>query len=262
MKDNQLKYRFYATLLDSFQNYLKSDEIYSMYWGGNENPPFTFEEFEKKQYQNLIDRINRVPMNWEDSEKADKGTAFNEIVDCIIDKRKSDKMQIESDKETGIIKAQYNEREFVFPISLCREFADYYKGATTQILTEAVLPTHYGNVLLYGYIDELMPKSIHDIKTTGMYSAGKFKDHFQHYVYPYCLRLNGNDVSDFEYNVAVIKETKKAINYETFTEFYSFVPERDIPILTAFVEQLIEFIEANKHLITDKKIFNKHLENA
>jgi hypothetical protein len=46
--------------------------------------------------------------------------------------------------------------------------------------------------------------------------------------------------------------------YETFTEYYNYVPEVDIPRLTSHVESLIEFIEAHKDLITDLKIFNKH----
>jgi hypothetical protein len=74
-------YLFYATLLDGYQNYLSSNEIYLKYWGNAEEPEFTAEEFEQKQFQSLIDRINRVPF---DSEPEDQGTAFNEIVDCII----------------------------------------------------------------------------------------------------------------------------------------------------------------------------------
>ena len=45
---------------------------------------WTEEEFEEIQRLSLIDTINRVPF---DSEDADRGTAFNEIVDCFIDKK-------------------------------------------------------------------------------------------------------------------------------------------------------------------------------
>lgn len=250
----QPKYLFYATLLDGYQNYLSSNEIYQKYWGFAENPELTEEEFEQKQFQSLIDRINRVSF---DSEAADQGTAFNEIVDCLILNCKSDKMEISSDKEAGTITAIYNERTFVFPIALCREFSDYYKGAIPQVRTEAIIPTKYGDVLLYGYIDELMPTSIHDLKTTKSYTAGDFKDHWQHIVYPYCLNANGNNVTDFEYNVAAINRTKYAVNYETHTEFFAYNSKTDIPRLTAHIEALIEFIECNKSLITDKKIFNQ-----
>lgn len=256
----QVKYNFYATLLDGYQNYLSSSEIYDKYWGFSENPPFTEEEFQQQQWQSLIDRINRVPF---ESEAAEQGTVFNEVIDCLIENRKPniDGMVFRSDMETGTIETTYAKSSeliynFSFPLSLCREFADYFKGAMTQVRTEAILPTNYGNVLLYGYIDELMPTCVHDIKTTKSYTAGNFKDHWQHIVYPYCLNENGVKVNEFEYNVAEINRTKYGVRYATFTEYYSYNPLSDIPKLTAHVEGLIEFIEFNKELITDEKIFN------
>lgn len=259
MKNRSLKYLFYATLLDGFQEYLSSDKIYSEYWGFSENPPMTEEEFHEKKRLELIDRINRVPVA---CEKADRGTAFNEIVDCLILGRKSEKMEIASNRDAGTVTAAYNGRRFTFSLSICKEFAGYYKGALTQVYTEAVLPTMYGDVKLYGYLDELMPMSIHDLKSTTKYSAGKFKDHWQHIAYPYCLNQSGNRISDFEYNILLISERTDGDTYETFTEHYAYVPERDIPRLTEHIESLIEFIEAHRDLITDKKIFNQHEENA
>lgn len=248
----QPKFKFFATLLDAFTSYLRSDAIYERYWGFSENPPHIPDEFREQQYQSLIDTINRVPF---DSESADKGTAFNEIIDCMIENRKSDKVQVErllSDVVDGSqtlvgLRAIYNNRQFDFPISLCREFANYYKGALTQQYVQAMLPTCFGNVLLYGYIDELMPMSVHDIKTTGSYYVGKFKDHWQHMVYPYCLMQNGSDVRLFEYNITDFKSS--------YTESYTFVPERDIPVLTTHCEELIRFLNDNRDLITNKKIF-------
>lgn len=248
-----VKYQFYATILDTFQGWLSSSEVYQDYWGFSEDPSKTEEDFEKEQFQSLIDRINRVPMKWEDSEAADKGTAFNEIVDCLIAGRKSDKMELRSNKETGIIQADYNKRQFIFPLSLCREFADYFNFATSQVYTEAVLPTKYGDVLLYGHIDELLPESCHDIKTTGKYKAGKFRNNWQHIVYPYCLNESGNHVFEFEYNVAMFSGKD---SYSTFTEYYRYSPARDKARLIGICERLIEFLEANRNLITDKKIFN------
>lgn len=149
MQTKQLKFKFYATLLDAFTSYLKSDAIWERYWGFSENPPHTPEEFRQKQFQSLIDTINRVPF---DSEATDKGTAFNEVIDCMIENRKSDKVQVErllSDMVDGRqsvvgLRATFNNRQFDFPISICREFANYYKGALTQQRVEAVLPTCFG----------------------------------------------------------------------------------------------------------------------
>lgn len=237
------KFKFYATLLDAFSNYLRSDAIYERYWGFSENPPHTPEEFKEQQFQSLIDTINRVPF---DSEAADRGTCFNEIVDALIENRKPNGVEVE--RVDGVLyRASYNERTFDFPIALCLEFANYYKGALTQQRVEAILPTCFGEVLVYGVIDELMPLSIHDIKTTGNYYVGKFKDHWQHIVYPYCLMRNGGDVRLFEYNITDFKNT--------YTESYTFVPERDIPILTDHCEEFIRFLNDNRDLITDKKIF-------
>lgn len=279
----QPKYRFYATLLDTYMNYVESDAIWQKYWGWSETPPHTPEEFRQSQFQQLIDRINRVPF---DSEAADKGTAFNEVIDCMVEHRKSEKVQMERIVEPDVIthvmgqvdncdpderwadvefvdnpnagkiigvRARYNDRVFDFDIKLCREFADYFKGALTQQFVSAILPTAYGDVEVYGYIDELMPLSTHDIKTTGKYEVGKFKNNSQHLVYPYCLYRDGSDVRLFEYNVA---EIDKYGRWQTFTETYVFDPVRDIPVLTDRCESLIRFIEENKHLITDKKIFN------
>lgn len=270
-----IAYNLYATLLDSYTDYLDSDEIFEKYWGNSENPPFTSEEFQQQQFQSLIDKINRVPF---DSEAADRGTAFNEIVDCMIEHRKSDIMDIRKVYEVKVIgqvdncdpderfaeveftdrviglEATYKERTFFFDINLCREFADYYKGALTQQFVEAVLPTMFGNVRLYGYVDELMPQSIHDIKTTKSYSVGNYKKHWQHHVYSYCYDRNGIFLPTFEYNIAQIE---KGGRWQTFTETYNYRPEVTKRLLTEQCENLIRFLEDNKSLITDKKIAPK-----
>lgn len=269
----QNNYNIYPTLLDAYQDYRRSSIIYDQYYSFSENPPFTEEEFEEKQFKNLIDKINRIPIV--DSEAADKGTAFNEVVDCLIHHCKSDKISVErvyktiangltnpsdgkviggdvveTDEIIGL-SVIYNNKEFYFPIGLCKEFARYYTGAISQLFVSALLPTAYGNVNLYGFIDELMPLSCHDIKTTKRYSVGKFKHHFQHIVYPYCLMKSGADVKTFEYNIAEIGMRA----WSSYTETYTFLPERDIPYLTESVEDLIRFINDNRALITDKKIF-------
>lgn len=261
----QPKYRFYATILDAFWGYLNSDVIWDKYWGWSENPPHTPEEFHEQQFQELIDRINRKPF---DSEAADKGTALNEIIDCMVENRKSDTVKVEKvyidefgyETNDGLygcildkLKATYNQREFTFPISLCRELAEYYRGGLTQQRVEATLPTAFGNVLVYGLIDYLMPTTVNDLKTTGSYTVGKFKDHHQHLVYPYALMQNGSDVRTFEYNI--VEFNKGSYVVDTYTETYVFNPERDIPILTEHCEEFIRFLEENRELIIDKKIF-------
>lgn len=274
IQNKEIKYRMYATLLDGFSDYLNSDIIWEKYWGFSENPPHTPDEFKQLQFQAFIDRINRVPF---DSEAADKGTAFNEIIDCMVEHRKSEKVEVRYEYEARVmgqvdncdpderwaeveytdkiigLSAYYNNRAFYFDIRMCREFANYYKGAITQNFVKAIVPTRFGNVEVYGYEDELMPQSIHDIKTTGKYYVGKFKDHWQHIVYPYCHMKNGEDIRLFEYNVA---EIEKSGRWATYTETYMFNPDRDVPKLINHCEELILFLMENRHLITDRKIFN------
>jgi len=242
-----MKYRFYATLLDSFQGFLDSSKIWNLYWGGSENPKKSEEEFEQEQLHGLIDRINRVPF---ESEETDKGTCYNELIDCLILNKKPEKvMEFKTYKDLGVIAAAYKSYIWEFPLGLTLKIRDYFKDAIPQLHVSATLETKYGTVELYGYIDELLPFKVCDLKTTSKYNAFKFKDNWQHKVYPYCLIENGNLINDFEYVVTDFKQV--------FIEQYSFVPERDTPLLVEHCERLIEFLESNRHLITDKKIFNE-----
>jgi len=260
----QHKYQFYASLLDAFQSYLDSAQTWNKFWGNSDDPKKTEEEYEKECFQSLIDKINRVPVKWEDSEKMDAGTSFNEIVDCIISGKKSDKMEIEKipslDDDSIItdLRAKYNDRIFIFPLPICLSFSRYFKGAISQVYCEGTLPTKYGDVLLYGYIDELMADKVHDIKTTGSYEAWKYRKNWQHRVYPYCLAQAGNTISGFEYNILEIKSGR----YDIHTEFYDFNYERAQGELIAVCEQFVEFLEANRKSITDEKIFNNLTNNT
>lgn len=261
-----IRYNIYPSLLDSYDNYLKAGDIYDKYWGNSDAPPFTYEEFARQSFQDLIDKINRVKR---DLIKADIGTAFNEIVDCMVLGQKSDKMEIDKVLQDGRvveIKAHYNSRTFSFPIEMCRLFANLYSGAIPQMLVEGEIDTSFGSVRLYGYLDELLPQKVCDIKTTGSYESFKFKGNNQHLVYPYCLRRMGNDIDLFSYDVAHIKSnitkddpSPKEVHVSFlgyYREEYGYIPERDEPILRKRIESFISFLECNRHLITDKKIFN------
>lgn len=250
---SEVQYKIYATLLDAWQDYLDTPQIYDKYWGYSNEPPHTLEEFWAKQHASLIDRINRVPFT---SEAASKGTAFNAVIDTLITGQLDEKVKmskvLDENGKPSAVQAEIDGFTFLFPFEICKEFALYYKGAIPQARVSAILPTGFGNVELYGYIDELMPLSVHDIKTTGNYSASKFKHHSQHLVYPYCLIQNDSNVRTFEYNVA---EESKSGKWQTFTETYVFDPDRDIPILRERCEGFIEFLLQNLQFITDRKIF-------
>lgn len=252
-KQSNVSYKVYATLLDAWQDYLNTPQIYDKYWGFSNEPPHTLEEFWVKQHASLIDKVNRVPFT---SEAASKGTAFNAVIDTLITGQLDEKVRmgrvLGENGEWVAIQAELDGFTFQFPYELCREFATYYRGAIPQVRVSAILHTMYGDVEVYGFIDELMPLSVHDIKTTASYSASKFKHHSQHLVYPYCLIQNGSDIRTFEYNVA---EIDKYGRWQTYTETYVFDPDRDIPILRERCEGLIEFLLQNSQHITDRRIF-------
>jgi len=222
-------YKFYATLLDSFQYYLHSENDTAM--------------------QEFIDKINRVPF---ESEAADKGTAFNELVDKILsDPEKISKLE---KLEMEIIPYEFTNRlgtkyRFEFKKSVLSEFVSRLTGATAQVHTEAVLHTSRGDVLLYGYIDEVMAFDVTDIKTTGKYEFPKFLHNWQHRAYPYCLSEQGVNPETFTYRITDFN------NY--FEEVYSFDREKCRAELCLICERLIDFIELNRDKITDLKIFGE-----
>lgn len=81
------KYRLYPSLLDKFEQYLRADEQVESFWNvDNETGEYkkSPEEIEAELKQTLLDAINRVPF---ESEAADKGTAFNTIIDCYIHRK-------------------------------------------------------------------------------------------------------------------------------------------------------------------------------
>ena len=41
MKNLQPKYQFYATALDSFQNYLDAEKNWELFYGGSEDPKYS-----------------------------------------------------------------------------------------------------------------------------------------------------------------------------------------------------------------------------
>lgn len=272
------KYRIYPSLLDAYTQYVRSDDIWDKYWGFSENPPHTPEEFREKQLRSCIDRINRVPMAWEDSEAADRGTALNEVVDCLVEHRPSKRCvvarvygrnvtgnagsafdapemsgDVEESPEVEALDVAYNKRVFRFDIMLVRSLAAYLSGSLTQQRVEAVLPTAFGDVTLYGLPDYIRPFSVVDLKTTGSYSFGKYRHNAQHLVYPYIIEQTGGSARLFEYRVVELNKWGK---WEQFSETYTYDPERDIPTLTRMVEDFIRFVEENRNNITDKKIFN------
>lgn len=217
----QVDYKFYATLLDSFQYYLDSDN--------------------DDAFQEFIDRLNRKEFV---SEPAMKGTAFNEVVDSILAGKFSIRDMIRD--KTGNVLYDYEEGEikktFAFKPEVINLFVQKLRGSVSQKYVEAVLPTRYGNVLLYGVVDEVLQNKVIDIKTTGRYVFPKYLNSWQRKVYPYCLRESGIYVDTFEFLVTDFSNV--------FVEDYPYKPETSVVDMLRTCEHLIDFITNNRELIT------------
>lgn len=149
---SQPKYRIYPSLLDKFEDYLRADEEAESFFnvdrdtGEYKRSP---DEIEAELKRSLIDAINRVPFS---SEAADKGTAFNALIDSMIHLEKHvpsehAPYQIIGDEETNIVQVTFPEtelapmRNFLFDRKWVIDEAEYFRGCISQLYVSATLPT-------------------------------------------------------------------------------------------------------------------------
>lgn len=204
----KMKHNFYVTptLIDSYLWYVKLG-------------------CQQDKFKELIDKINKVPIEF--PEAAKKGVAFEDCVNLTI-----------SGQPT------YKKDSFIFNEDLVKKIANKLKNNKgTQIWIEKTVPFDYGNVRVGGFLDYNYNDKIIDLKTTGNYKLGKYKDNQQHRAYG----LIQSDKKEFIYYVTDFENTyiepyrNKKQNHEEFLnnvgDFWNFTQE-------------------NRELITDKKIFN------
>lgn len=257
-------YRFSPSLLNSYSDFLNAEKLYDQFYGFAEDPSVTLEEFEKKLEQELLDSVNRVDKG--PIEAADRGTCANEAIDCILEHRApKDGVFLQTvrdpDGEPQSILAKMNGFTFNFDAGLIMQLAVYFRGSTCQHRCEATINTAYGPVILYGDADYIRRDVVYDLKTTGKYSYGKFSDGWQKDLYPWCLIESGelNEVSGFEYTVALLKETKKdpLISGDIFREWYDYDHASAGVRLRSIAESFISWIELHRSEIHHDRIFNK-----
>lgn len=293
-------YRFYPTLLDKFQTFLDTTAEDYFYqdedgkWHKNYSEAedafhYSQEEVDALLKQELLDAINRVPH--EPSEPASKGTALNEIVDCIIHNRKSDNKNIIIKSLKGIdvkrefgctdevgkpvyydywfehikvpcIFAEIDGFSFYFDKDFCKSIAEYFKGSLSQVFTSATIDTEFGEVELYGYIDELRENKVFDLKTTSRYEFGKYSKYWQRHIYPYTLVESGacTEINSFEFTAYALKggtSRTPLITGVQYAEVYQYNHEQSKMLLKNICERFCQFLEDNRDLITNKKIFNE-----
>lgn len=271
MSSQKPDYRIYPSLLDKFQelldyeiaveddfNKVSETAVKENRYPGKEVGDYilTPDEMSDKLEKELIDSINRVPH--EPWEAADKGTAFNEVVDCIIAGRECSIEGMVIDYTAEGIHVSYDGFDWLFDTDFCNEFAGQLKGSMSQVFTSATIDTEYGTVELYGYIDEWLHDQVIDIKTTGRYSFLKFERKWQRHVYPYCLVENGHEVRGFEYRVVQWKGGTKiqpAMYGDVIPEYYTYDHEQSKAELTEMVERFVSWLNLHRDQITDRKVF-------
>ena len=257
-------YRINPSLLNSYWNLVNYDTIWDTFYGQSEEPAVTLEEFYRKQEQELLDSINRIDRG--PIEAASKGTALNEIVDCIIEHRKSGSVGIRSVRDPEgrpqHIIADIDGFTFLFDAGLCMELASYFRGSVCQHLCEATMQTAFGPVILYGYSDYVRKDVVYDLKTTSSYSYGKYADGFQKDLYPWCLIESGEleTVSGFEYTAVKLtggSAKNPIISGDVSREWYDYDHRLAGERLRDFCESFINWVELHRAQITHTRIFNK-----
>lgn len=152
------KYAVYATMLDAFAWYKKSEADGAL--------------------QEFLDKVNRVP--FEKTDPILRGMAFEDMVDHAL------KMGIPADLPDPI-----HVHDVKCPSDILRVFVERLQGAVRQVHVETVIDTRYGPVKVYGKVDEILRDTAFDIKTTGKYEFPKYLRNWQHPVYLEALKKEG-----------------------------------------------------------------------
>lgn len=269
MSTKKPRYRITPSLLNKWQDLVDADKHWEEWYGNSDEPSISSEDYYAKCEKELLDACNRVPFV---SEAASKGTALNEIVDCILDRRKQrEDMTVErvcSDAEAYkndvvALRAGLDGFTFLFDIGLVNDLTGYFIGATCQHRCEATIETSFGPVILYGDADYIVRDVVYDLKTTSKYSSyGKFESGWQKDVYPWALIESGEmkEVSGFEYTIVPLTggtASSPLITGEIHTEYYPYNHDASTGRLRAVLEAFIQWIEDHRSLITHPRIFNK-----
>lgn len=264
MESTKPKYRFTPSLLSKWTEFVEAEAVYREVYTSDE-PPIDLEEFEAKCERELWDAINRVPQP--PSEAADRGTALNEIVDAIVERRgiKKEGMVVRTmlDADRKVIGAhvEYDGFTFEFSASLYRLLASYFAESECQYRCEATIDTCYGDVILYGDADYIRKDRVYDLKTTKGYKYGKYERGWQKDLYPYCLVESGDleSVSEFEYTVVQLTvRQNQPISGDLYRERYDYNHEGAKVRLRAVSEALAAYLEQNaERIVHPSRVLNE-----
>lgn len=258
----------YPSLLDKFQDLLDYEIIADEPWNkSGDDYKLTPDEMYYRIESELIDMINRV--DGIPCEAADRGTAFNEIIDCLIEHsscRRRD-MKIHSTTTPDmqkVIVAEINDFKFIYDTQFCKQVAALFPGSLTQYLCEGTMRTSRGTALLYGYIDEWVGNRLYDIKTTGYYNFGKYERKWQRHLYPWCVIESGmtTEIESFEYTVVVFPKGQLILSGSVYPEVYTYDHIQSTILLRGHVEAFIDWLESRRKFITNPRIFGGKLPDG
>lgn len=172
-------------------------------------------------------------------EAAKKGVAFEAVINKLL------KMGIPN--HPLIQDALFTQDGFTFQSEIVLKIAKKLQHAVKQQeYIEAIVQTPIGGIKVYGFIDYTYTDMFVDLKTTGSYKKDKYKINNQHKCYPLLAQINGRNVSKFNYLIT------------DFSRMYIEPYEYNSGLTDEFIFNLVEFtefLEVNRGLITDKKIF-------
>ena len=265
MQPSKPGYRITPTLLGKWTDLVNADRDWEQFYGNADEPSISPEEYYRQKEQELIDACNREGFV---SEAASRGTALNEIVDCIIENRpERPDMKVSlvkrPDNTVVAVQAELDGFSFQFDNNLVNDLASYFDGAICQHRCEAVMDTCFGPVVLYGDIDYIIRDVIYDLKSTSRYNAyGKFSEGWQKDLYPWALIESGemNNISGFEYTIVPLSggtPTSPIIMGEIKTEWYDYSHGSASRRLRQALEAFIPWIEAHRSQIVHPRIFNQ-----
>lgn len=186
--------------------------------------------------EEFLNKINRIKT--EMPEAAKKGVEFEGVVNMLL---KTNNHKLLMDVE------YYQTENFVFKTEIVNRIAQKLANAIKQQeYIEAVVETPVGGIKVYGFIDYTFPEMDVDLKTTATYKKGKYAINNQHKCYPLLRKINGRSKSDFNYLVTDFSNM--------WVEPYAHNSSMTDEFIFNLVE-FTEFLERERELIMDKKIF-------
>ena len=237
------KYAIYPSLLDA----------YTWMQGAEDGEAYA------QRKQELIDKLCRIPQP--PAYAASRGTALNNLVDALIAKQGAENIGVVDCGDSHIYTVKQDGFDFAYDGALADKVADIVKGSVAQPFLSAEIETDHGTVRLYGYADYVNGAEVIDLKSTSTYTVSKYREHWQHYVYPYCLVRGGltEDFHNFTYLVAELNAGRDGLlKGNIYTESYNPTIEECERTIRQFLDsQFLPFLEDNRAAITDGKVFGQ-----